>query len=132
MAAPTPFTVDGGLDESGWGELVCMYVDQGVHGLLVNGSTGEWFSQSGDERRRVVEIAVEAARGRLPVVVGVSAYTPGEACELAEHAAACGADGVLATPPPYVHPSPDEVVAFYATLSSGTHLRSWSTTGRAA
>jgi 4-hydroxy-tetrahydrodipicolinate synthase len=90
--------------------------------VLINGSTGEWFSQSGEERRRVVEIAVEAADGRLPIVAGVSAYTPAEAAALAEHAAATGADGALATPPPYAHPSPDEIVAFYATISSATDL----------
>jgi 4-hydroxy-tetrahydrodipicolinate synthase len=122
VAAPTPFTTDGQLDENGWAELVEVYARQGVHGLLVNGSTGEWFSQSGAERRRVVEIAVETAAGRLPVIAGISAYTPGEAAALAEHAAASRADGVLATPPPYVHPSPDEIVAFYRTVSSATDL----------
>ena len=122
VASATPFAADGELDEGGLAALVDLYVTQGVHGVLVNGSTGEWFSQSGEERRRVVEIAVEAADGRLPVVAGVSAYTPAEACALAEHAAAIGADGVLATPPPYVHPSPDEIVAFYATISSASDL----------
>jgi 1-pyrroline-4-hydroxy-2-carboxylate deaminase len=122
VASATPFTATGELDESGVAALIDLYVSQGVHGVLINGSTGEWFSQSGDERRRVVEIAVEAADGRLPVVAGVSAYTPDEACALAEHAAATGADGVLATPPPYVHPSPDEIVAFYGAVSSASDL----------
>ena len=122
VAAPTPFTASGELDETGWAQLVRLYAGQGVHGLLVNGSTGEWFSQSPAERRRVVEIAVEAAAGRLPVVVGVSAYTVAEAGALAEHAAETGADGVLATPPPYVHPSADEIVAFYTSLGRSSDL----------
>lgn len=122
VAAPTPFTATGELDEPGWAHLVRLYAGQGVHGLLVNGSTGEWFSQSAAERRRVVEIAVEAVGGRLPVVAGVSAYTVAEAASLAEHAATIGADGVLATPPPYVHPSEDEIVAFYTSLGLATDL----------
>lgn len=122
VAAPTPFTASGMVDEAGCAALTDLYVAQGVHGLLVNGSTGEWFSQSPAERRRVVEIAVESAAARVPVVVGVSAYTAAEAIRLAEHAAGIGADGVLATPPPYVHPTPDEIVAFYAAISSATDL----------
>lgn len=121
-AAPTPFRADGALDEPGLAALMELYASHGVHGVLVNGSTGEWFSQSEAERRRVAEVVVEAVAGRFPVVVGVTAYTAAEASELARHAHAAGADGVLATPPPYVHPSADEIVAFYRTVSEATPL----------
>jgi 4-hydroxy-tetrahydrodipicolinate synthase len=121
-AAPTPFTADGALDEGAWRALLRLYAAQGVHGVLVNGSTGEWFSQTPAERRRVTEIAVREVAGRFPVVVGVTAYTPDEAIGLARHAAETGADGLLATPPPYVHPGPEEIVAFYDRVSSATDL----------
>lgn len=121
-AAPTPFAADGGLDEKAFAALLELYLEQGVHGVLVNGSTGEWFSQSREERQRVAEIAVETVAGRIPVVIGISAYTAREACDLAEHAARVGAAGVLATPPPYVHPAPEEIVAFYAAVSAATPL----------
>jgi dihydrodipicolinate synthase/N-acetylneuraminate lyase len=121
-AAPTPFTADGALDETAWADLIELYVTHGVHGVLVNGSTGEWFSQTTTERQRVVEIAVEVAARRVPIVVGVSSYTAAESSALARHAAAAGADGLLATPPPYVHPSPDEIVTFYDRVSSATDL----------
>lgn len=121
-AAPTPFDDDGALAERELTALLELYLSHGVHGVLVNGSTGEWFSQSAAERRRVAEVAVEAVAGRVPVVVGVTAYTAAEAAELAVHAHAAGADGVLATPPPYVHPSEEEIVAFYRTVSSATPL----------
>ncbi|MEU5884381.1 dihydrodipicolinate synthase family protein [Spirillospora sp. NPDC047279] len=121
-AAPTPFTADGALDEDAWRALLRLYHRQGVHGVLVNGSTGEWFSQSPAERRRVAEIAVQELSGRVPVVVGVTAYTPAEAVEFARHAAGAGADGVLATPPPYVHPGAEEIHAFYAEVSGATDL----------
>ena len=121
-AAPTPFTAEGALDEDAWRALLRLYVRQGVHGVLVNGSTGEWFSQSPAERRRVAEIAVAEVAGRVPVVVGVTAYTPAEAIGLARHAADTGAAGVLATPPPYVHPGAEEILGFFAEVSAATDL----------
>jgi 4-hydroxy-tetrahydrodipicolinate synthase len=121
-AAPTPFTAGGALDGAALRAVIDLYLSQGVHGVLVNGTTGEWFSQSPAERRRVAEIAVREVDGRIPVVVGVTAYTPSEVIELARHAADAGADGLLATPPPYVHPGPEEIVAFYAEVSRATDL----------
>ncbi len=121
-AAPTPFAADGEVDEGALRELMELYVGQGVHGILVNGSSGEWFSQSPAERRAVARIAIEQVAGRAPVVIGVSAYTSQESTELARHAASVGADGVLATPPPYVHPSPEEVLAYYREVSGATDL----------
>ncbi|GAB3250636.1 dihydrodipicolinate synthase family protein [Kineosporia babensis] len=121
-AAPTPFTADLELDEAALAAMLQMYAGQGVHGVLLNGSTGEWFAQSPAERRRVTEVGVEAVAGRYPVVIGVSAFTAAEAAELARHAAAAGADGVLATVPPYAHPSPAETLAFYREVSEATDL----------
>ncbi|HEY5836989.1 dihydrodipicolinate synthase family protein [Streptomyces sp.] len=116
-AAPTPFTADGALDEAAWRALLNLYAEHGVHGVLVNGTTGEWFSQTPAERRRVAEIAVAELAGRVPVVIGCGAFTAAECVEFGEHARAIGADGILTTPPPYVHPSQDEIYAFYRTLA---------------
>lgn len=121
-AAPTPFDAEGRLDEDALRSLVELYVSEGVHGILLNGSTGEWFSQSVAERRRVAEVGVQAAAGRVPVVVGVSAFTAAEAAALSQHAYEVGADGALATPPPYVHPDDAEVVAFYRRVGEATPL----------
>jgi 4-hydroxy-tetrahydrodipicolinate synthase len=122
-AAPTPFTRDGALDEAALTAVLHLYRDQGVHGVLVNGTTGEWFAQSPAERRRVAEVAVAALAGSgIPVVVGCTGYTPAETIGLAEHARQAGADGALTTPPPYVHPSDAEVVAFYRTVTEAVDL----------
>ena len=121
-AAPTPYTADGQLDEDGLVRLLALYVDQGVHGVLINGTTGEWFSQTRAERRRVAEIAVATVAGRIPVVIGCTSYTPGETIELAREVTAIGADGALATPPPYAHPSQDEIYAFYATVTNAVEI----------
>ena len=121
-AAPTPFTESGAVDTDGLTSLMNLYADVGVDGVLVNGSTGEWFSQTEDERRTVAEVAVDAVAGRFPVVIGVSAYTARESSGLAVHAAAAGADGVLATPPPYVHTSGEETFEFFHSVSTATSL----------
>nr|WP_296765396.1 dihydrodipicolinate synthase family protein [Rhodococcus sp. (in: high G+C Gram-positive bacteria)] len=121
-AAPTPFTQSGEVDTDALTDLMNLYAHNGVHGVLVNGSTGEWFSQSDDERRIVAEAAIDAVAGRFPVVVGVSAYTAAQSTALAKHATSAGADGVLATPPPYVHTSAEETFQYYRTVSTATSL----------
>jgi len=120
VAAPTPFDHDGALDEPAWRDLLRLYHSQGVHGVLVNGTTGEWFSQTCGERRRVAEIAVEELSGKTPVIVGCGAFTARECVTFADHAHEIGADGILTTPPPYVHPSQDEIYEFYRTISEST------------
>ena len=122
VAAPTPFTREGGLDERLWREELRLYHGQGVHGILVNGTTGEWFSQSDAERRRVAEIAVEELRGKIPVVIGCTTYTAAHSAELGRHAKDIGADGILSTPPPYAAPTSREIVAFYQAISDRVDL----------
>jgi dihydrodipicolinate synthase/N-acetylneuraminate lyase len=121
-ASPTPFTATGDLDEAALRRTMELYVGHGVHGVLINGTTGEWWSQTPVERRRVVEVAVSAAAGAVPVVVGVTTYTPGESAKLARAAADAGADGVLSTVPPYVRPTEDEAVAWYRGLAKASPL----------
>ncbi len=121
-ASPTPFTRDGALDESTLRELMRFYLKEGMHGVLLNGSTGEWWSQSDEERKRVAEIAVEELGGKIPVVVGVTTFTARHSAELGKHAQAAGADGILATPPPYMRPEPDEIIQFYKDLTEEVAL----------
>jgi dihydrodipicolinate synthase/N-acetylneuraminate lyase len=121
-AAPTPFTRDGALDERAWRELLRLYRSQGMHGILVNGTTGEWFAQSDAERMRLAEIATEELGGTLTVVIGCTSYTARQTAELARHARSVGADGVLSTPPPYAHPNPEELVQFYRDISDATDI----------
>jgi len=121
-AAPTPFAKDHSVDEEALRNLMQLYLAQGVHGILINGTTGEWFSQSLDERRRVAEIAVDEVGNKVPVVVGCTAYTPTEVIDLADHAREMGAAGALATPPPYVHPSQEEIFLFYKEITESVEM----------
>jgi 4-hydroxy-tetrahydrodipicolinate synthase len=122
VAAPTPFTKAGAVDEGAWREVLRLYHRQGVHGVLVNGTTGEWFSQHSTERRRVAEIAVEELRGKMTVVIGCTTYTAAETSEYGKHAKSVGADGMLSTPPPYAAPTAREIINFYKTISDNVDL----------
>lgn len=101
-AMATPFTSDGeSVDEQGLRDLTEHTVGAGVHGLVPGGSTGEFAAMSGDERRRVLDVVLDQAAGRVPVVPGVGAMTTREAVSLAKHAETAGAAGVLAVAPYY-------------------------------
>ncbi len=121
-AATTPFTRSGELDLGAWREELQLFVDLGVHGVLVNGSSGEWFSQTLDERRQVAEVAVEAVDGAFPIVVGCTGFTAEAVFEVARGAADAGADGILFTPPPYVAPNEREILAFYTEVHDATDI----------
>jgi dihydrodipicolinate synthase/N-acetylneuraminate lyase len=117
-AVPTPFNDDGTLALDLLRELLDFYVGEGVHGMLVNGTTGEWFSQSADERRLVAETAIDAVAGRVPVVIGCTSYTADEVGSFARHAIDAGASGFASTPPPYAKPFDAEIVAFYEDIAA--------------
>jgi dihydrodipicolinate synthase/N-acetylneuraminate lyase len=118
-ACPTPFRKDGSFDPDAFRSLLEYYLGVGVHGLLINGTTGEWFSQTPDERRLVAETAIDQVGGRVPVVIGCAAYTAREAAELGRHAMSAGAAGIESTLPPYCKPYDHEAVAYYEDLSAG-------------
>jgi dihydrodipicolinate synthase/N-acetylneuraminate lyase len=116
-ACPTPYGERGEFEPDLLRALLDYYIGEGVHGVLINGTTGEWFSQSDEERRQVAETAIEHTAGRMTVVVGCTAYTAKAVTEFARHVMAAGADGFATTPPPYCRPLPDETVAFYTDIS---------------
>jgi 4-hydroxy-tetrahydrodipicolinate synthase len=116
-ACPTPFAPDGSFAPELLTQLLEFYVGAGLHGVLINGTTGEWFSQTPDERRLVAETALAAVAGRIPVIVGCTGYTADEVAGYARHAMAAGAAGVASTPPPYAKPFPAEIEAFYTDIA---------------
>ncbi len=121
-AITTPFTEDGDFDPDGFGELVEWLVAEGMHGIAVAGTTGEWFALTARERKELFRLAGEQIDGRITVLGGCSSYTPAETIEYAHAARAAGLDGILLTPPPYVVPGPREVVAFYESVSAAVDI----------
>ena len=106
-ALVTPFKQDGALDEGAFGRFVDWQIEEGVNFLVPCGTTGENPALSADEHRRVVELTVQHAKGRVPVLAGAGSNNTQRAVELAELAIELGADGILTITPYYNKPTPD-------------------------
>src|SRR5258708_26258297 len=103
----TPFTDSGALDESALARFVDFQIDGGVDFLVPCGTTGENPALTAEEHRRVVEVVVRRANGRVAVLAGAGSNSTPRAIELAEQAIDIGADGVLTITPNYNQPTPD-------------------------
>ena len=117
----TPFK-DGKLDERAFQKLVEWQIDQGSHGLVPCGTTGESPTLSHDEHRRVVELCIEGAAGRVPVIAGTGSNSTAEAVELTRHAKSAGADGVLVVTPYYNKPTQEGLYLHYKAINDSTDL----------
>src|SRR5580700_12240620 len=113
----TPFR-DGAVDEEAFIRLVERQVESGVHGLVPAGTTGEPAPLSHDEHRRVVELCVKTAAGRVPVIAGAGSNSTAEAIELTRHAKAVGADAVLMVTGYYNRPSQEGLFRHYEAVSA--------------
>jgi 4-hydroxy-tetrahydrodipicolinate synthase len=114
----TPFTDDGrAIDGDALAAIVDRLVAAGVGGLVPGGSTGEFTTLSHAERRQLVELTVEAAAGRVPVVAGAGALSTAETVELSRHAEEAGAAAVMIVPPFYDALSPRELLAHYTAVA---------------
>jgi 4-hydroxy-tetrahydrodipicolinate synthase len=103
-ALVTPFR-NGAVDEDGFRSLIEWQIENGTKGLVPVGTTGESPTLTHDEHKRVVEICVDQAKGRVPVVAGAGSNNTVEAVDFARHAEAAGADAVLVVTPYYNKPT---------------------------
>src|SRR5262245_9773664 len=117
----TPFR-DGEVDYDAFARLVEVQVKNGSHGVLVNGTTAEPSTLTVEERNRLVEIAVEIAAGRIPVVAATGSQSLRETRQLTEHAARAGADALLIVTPYYLRPPQRGLVAYYLDLATISNL----------
>jgi 4-hydroxy-tetrahydrodipicolinate synthase len=120
-ALVTPFR-DGQVDEDAFVRLVERVIAAGVHGLVPVGTTGETATLSHDEHRRVVELCIRTAAGRVPVVAGAGSNATDEAIELVRHAKTVGADAALVVTPYYNRPSQEGLYAHYAAINEAVQL----------
>ncbi len=118
----TPFDDEGRLDEESLRNLVEFFIARGCHGLTVLGIAGEVHKLSDAERQRLVEVVVDQARGRVPVVVGTGHSGFEVAAELSRAAEAAGADALLVMPPYVIRPDPDGIYEYYKTIAEAVNI----------
>ncbi|MDR3469295.1 MAG: 4-hydroxy-tetrahydrodipicolinate synthase [Xanthobacteraceae bacterium] len=115
-ALVTPFK-NGALDEAGFRQFVNWQIEEGTHGLVPVGTTGESPTLSHDEHKRVVEWCVDEARGRVPVIAGAGSNSTSEAISLAQHAEEAGASAVLVVTPYYNKPTQEGLYQHYKAIN---------------
>jgi 4-hydroxy-tetrahydrodipicolinate synthase len=121
-ALVTPFRSDLSLDETALRRLVRRQVEGGVHFLAPCGTTGESPTLTRAERLRVVEIALEEAQGRIPVLAGAGGYNTSEVIELAREFERLGADGILSVTPYYNKPTQEGLYQHYRAIASAIRI----------
>ncbi len=119
----TPFR-DGAVDYAAYAGMVEFQIANGSHGVLVNGTSAEPSSLTIEERNRLVDVAVRAAAGRVPVVAATGSQSLADTRVLTAHAAGAGADALLVVTPYYVRPPQRGLVAYYLELA-GMHDLPW-------
>lgn len=117
----TPFS-NGSLDEDGFVKYVEWQIAEGSHGLVPVGTTGESPTLSHAEHKRVVELCVETAAKRVPVIAGAGSNNTTEAIDLARHAESVGADGVLVVTPYYNKPDQRGLYAHFKAIANAVKL----------
>ncbi len=118
----TPFKADESVDEEAVREHTNWLIEQGVHGVIATGSTGEAASLSEEERKRVVELTLEEARHRVPVLVGSGANSTQDTIMYSRHAQEAGADGLMVIHPYYCMPNERELFEHYRLLARSVRI----------
>lgn len=117
----TPFK-NGAVDEDALARLVDWQIAEGTHGLVPTGTTGESPTLDYDEHKRVIEITIDVARGRVPVMAGTGSNSTDEAIELSQHAEKAGADGLLIVTPYYNKPTQEGLYQHFRAISAAVNI----------
>ncbi len=117
----TPFR-DGEVDYGAYANLVSFQIENGTHGILVNGTTAEPSTLTVEERNRLVDVAIETAAHRVPVVAATGGQSLADSRRLTEHAARAGADALLIVTPYFVKPPQRGLIAYYLDLAAIARL----------
>ena len=121
-ALVTPFTTSGAFDETAVRRLTRRQIDGGIHFLVPCGTTGESPTLSDTEQQRVVEIVVDEAAGRIPVLAGAGGYDTRKVIGLAREMERVGASGLLSVAPYYNKPSPEGIYQHFRAIAESTAL----------
>jgi len=115
-ALVTPFK-DGKVDEQAFQDFVQWQIEQGIHGLVPCGTTGESPTLTHDEHNRVIALCIEVAHGRTPIIAGAGSNATHEAISLAKHAEEAGADAILVATPYYNKPNQEGLYQHYKAIN---------------
>jgi 4-hydroxy-tetrahydrodipicolinate synthase len=121
-ALVTPFRPDGSLDEAAIRSLVKRQIDAGINFLVPCGTTGESPTLTHAEHLRVVELTLEVAKGKIPVLAGAGGYNTAEVIALAKELQQLGADGILSVTPYYNKPTQEGLFQHFKAIASAVNL----------
>jgi 4-hydroxy-tetrahydrodipicolinate synthase len=121
-AALTMFDAAGRLDEAATAAHIARLVDEGAHGVVVAGTSGEFVSMDDAERRRSIELVVRAVRGRVPVIAGTGYVSTAATIRHTEYAASVGADGAIVILPYYLRPTVREVIEHFRVVGRASPI----------
>jgi 4-hydroxy-tetrahydrodipicolinate synthase len=113
---------NGAVDEDAFRRFVDWQITEGTHGLVPVGTTGESPTLDFDEHKRVIEITVEVARGRVPVIAGTGSNSTAEAIELSQHAEKAGADALLVVTPYYNKPTQEGLYQHFKAINDAVGI----------
>jgi 4-hydroxy-tetrahydrodipicolinate synthase len=122
VALITPFGQGGGVDEKAFQDFVAWQVAEGTNGLVPCGTTGESPTLSHDEHKRVVELCLEVAKGKVPVIAGTGSNSTAEAINLTRHAQKAGADAALVVTPYYNKPTQEGLYQHFKAIHDATDI----------
>jgi 4-hydroxy-tetrahydrodipicolinate synthase len=122
VALITPMHEDGSLDEKAFAAFVDWQINEGTSAIVPVGTTGESPTLSHEEHKRVVEIAVDVAKGRVPVIAGTGSNSTSEAVDLTRHARKVGADAALIVTPYYNKPTQEGMYLHFKTIADAVDL----------
>jgi 4-hydroxy-tetrahydrodipicolinate synthase len=120
--AVTPFGADGQVDRAAFAEVLESLIDAKVHGIVIGGSTGEYYAQTAQERYDLAALAKDVIGGRLPLIIGTGSTRTEDSVEYAKAARSIKADAILVTTPPYALPTDRENAIHALTIDRAANL----------
>jgi 4-hydroxy-tetrahydrodipicolinate synthase len=118
----TPFKSNEDLDLEGLRSNIDFYIGNGVHGLVVGGSTGEFATLSPDEHKEIIKAAAEQVNGKVPLLAGTAYCSTRNTIAMSKYAQECGVDGLLIVPPFYSKPKDNEIFEHYSAIANAVNI----------
>lgn len=118
----TPYGDDFSIDKDRFADVIEHLISAGVHGLIIAGTTGEYYAQSTEERITLMKLAKEVIKGRVPLIIGTGAIRTEDSIIFAENAKAIKADALLIATPPYAYPTSREIALHALAIDRAANL----------